>query len=60
MKIAEVVEKYPETVETFFRFGLHCVGCHVAQFESVEEGAAAHGIDINKLIKALNEAIKKK
>ena len=59
MKIAEVVEKYPSTVEVFFKFGLHCVGCHVAQFESIDEGAQAHGIDTEKLVKALNDSIKK-
>ena len=60
MKIAEVVEKYPNTVEIFFKFGLHCVGCHLAQTESIEEGAQAHGIDVKKLVKALNDSIKKK
>ena len=60
MKIGEVIQKYPETVEIFFKFGLHCVSCHAAQYESVEQGAEMHGIDIEKLLKALNDSIKKK
>ena len=56
MPIGEVVEKYPDTAEVMFRHGMHCIGCHVAAFETVEQGAAAHGIDSDKLIKELNEA----
>ncbi|MBU1245494.1 MAG: DUF1858 domain-containing protein [Nanoarchaeota archaeon] len=60
MAIGEIVQKYPETVEIFFKFGLHCVGCHAAQYESLEQGAEMHGIDIKELLKALNASIKKK
>ncbi len=56
MPIGDVVEKYPETAEVMFRHGMHCIGCHVAQFETVEQGAAAHGIDVGKFLKELNEA----
>ena len=55
MKIGEVVNKYPETMEVFFKHELHCVGCAVAQFESIEQGAKAHGIDVKKLIDDLNK-----
>ena len=57
MLIADVAQKYPETFDVFVRFGLHCVGCHVAAFETVEQGAMAHGIDVNDLVKELNLAV---
>ncbi len=60
MAIGDVVSKYPETIETFFKHGLHCVGCAVAAFENIEQGAKAHGIDVKKLVEDLNKAIKKK
>jgi len=29
--IGEIVEKYPQAVETLMSFGVHCIGCHVSQ-----------------------------
>lgn len=61
MKIGDVVQQYPETMEVFTKFGLHCIGCHVAAWETIEQGAMAHGIsDVDELVGALNEAISKK
>ncbi len=57
MNIIEVVQKYPETIEVFMYAGMGCFGCHVAQFETVEEGARAHGIDVDALVDALNEIV---
>ena len=59
MKIEEVLKKYPEAEEVFGKYGFHCVGCVAASFESIEQGATAHGIDVEKLIKDLNKAIEK-
>jgi len=57
MSIGEVVQKHPETVPVFMKHGLHCLGCAIASFESIEQGAQAHGIDTDALVKGLNEAI---
>ena len=54
MTIQEVVENNPETIRVFLEHGLHCVGCAVARFENIEQGAMAHGIDVEALIKDLN------
>lgn len=58
MSIGDVVKKYPETIPVFFQYGLHCIGCHVSPYESVEEGCKTHGIDVDTLIIALNTAVK--
>jgi hybrid cluster-associated redox disulfide protein len=57
MPIGQVVEKYPKTGEVFLRHGLMCYGCAIAQFENVEQGATAHGIDVEALMKDLNAAV---
>jgi len=57
MNITEIVQKNPDTVQVFMRFGMHCFGCAAARFENVEQGALAHGIDVDKLVVALNGAI---
>lgn len=56
MSIAEVVQKYPQTVPVFLAHGLMCFGCAIARFENVEQGAIAHGIDVDALMKDLNAA----
>ncbi len=57
MSISEVVEQYPQTVDVFRNHGMGCFGCSAARFENIGQGAAAHGIDINSLLTALNKAI---
>lgn len=61
MTLGEIVMKYPEVVEIMLKYGLHCVGCHVASWETIEQGAMAHGMtekEINGMIQKLNKAIK--
>ncbi len=55
MTIQEVVQSNPETIRVFMEHGLHCVGCSIARYENIEQGALAHGIDVEKLIEDLNK-----
>ena len=57
MGIMEIVEKWPETVDVLMRSGMGCIGCAAAHFESIGDGAAAHGLDVDALMVKLNEAI---
>lgn len=57
MKIGEVLRQYPESLKVFLSHGLMCVGCAVARFENIRQGATAHGINVDALIKDLNEAV---
>ncbi len=57
MGIMEVVQKYPQTIEIFQRFGMGCIGCAAAHFENIEQGALAHGMDVDALMAALNEGV---
>lgn len=57
MTFGEVLKKYPETVKTFFQYGMHCFGCHLAVEETIEQGALAHGVSIDQLIEALNKTV---
>ena len=59
MPIGQVVEKYPEAVPVFLQHGLMCLGCAVARFENIEQGATAHGINVDALIKDLNAMVSK-
>jgi len=55
MRISEVAMKWPKTADIFMERGLFCFGCGVAQFETIEQGAMAHGIPVDELVAALNE-----
>ena len=57
MSIREVVTNYPDTVPVFMQAGMRCIGCAAAHFENIEQGAMAHGIDIDELITALNDVV---
>ena len=58
MTIGKVVREYHESIEVLMSFGMGCVGCPSAQAETIEEASKVHGIDVEKLIKALNEVAK--
>ena len=61
--IGEVASNYPEAAMVLMKYGMHCIGCHVAFHETVEQGALAHGIeecDIKKMVKEMNEVIEDK
>lgn len=55
--IIEAVQNHPEILQVFAEYGLGCVGCMAARFETLEQGATAHGIDIDELVADLNKAI---
>ena len=37
--------------------GMHCLGCPTAQGETIEEAAAVHGVDADKLVDDLNKVL---
>ena len=61
MMIGEVVEKYPSVIEVLLSYGVHCVGCHVSFFESLEQGMKGHARlsdkELEVAIKEMNEAM---
>ena len=55
MTLGEVLMKKPEAQAILFGFGMHCFGCPVTQFETLEEAAMVHDVDLKLLLKKLNE-----
>lgn len=63
MTLGEVLTRHPETAEVMMSRGLHCVGCSVAAWETIEQGAANHGMSakqITDMLKDMNKVAKKK
>ncbi len=55
MTLGEIASKHPKSVDILMKYGLHCIGCSVATWETLEQGAMAHGIDGKKLKNMLRE-----
>jgi hybrid cluster-associated redox disulfide protein len=58
--IAELLNAHPQTAQVFLEYGLHCVGCMAASFDTIEQGAVSHGIDeetLSNLVEDLNLVI---
>ena len=55
MTIGEILRTNREVAPVLLEGGMHCLGCPSAQGESLEEAAMVHGIDIDALMKAIEE-----
>lgn len=54
----ELLEKKPNSFELLFQAGLHCLGCSMSAYETIEQGCLAHGMskkEIENLIKKINK-----
>lgn len=54
MSLTEAVTSYPEVGQYFAMAGMECFGCMAAQFEDIEQGCLAHGIDPDTFVRNLN------
>lgn len=57
-KLSEIAKDEKLAEILMGEYGLFCVGCGMAPFETLEEGAKAHGMkdkEIEKMIKKLNK-----
>lgn len=60
MIIEEIVTRFPYLAEYIMDYGVHCIGCGVASFETLEDGFMAHGMseeEIDQIIIELNKII---
>lgn len=59
INISELISKYPHLAEVLVEdYGLHCIGCYAAAFDSLEDGAKIHGFDdiqIKEMVIKLNK-----
>ena len=58
MLIMDIIKQKPKAHEIMVESGLHCIGCSGAAFESLEDGARAHGIEdkeINSIVERINK-----
>lgn len=55
MTVAEALRVKPVIIPILMSKGMHCLGCVIAQGETVAQAAEVHGLDAEQLVKELNE-----
>ncbi len=54
MTFGEIIRKNPDAIPILLNKGMHCIGCGMAVYETLEEGALAHGIDPDEVVAEIN------
>ena len=57
-KISELMNN-EKAVEVLFEEGIHCIGCHIAPFETLEQGLIAHGKTKKEIVEILGKINRK-
>ncbi len=55
MTMGEIIQKYPLAANVMQNYGLHCFGCHVNLFETLEQGCMGHGMSEDQMGSMLEE-----
>ncbi|KAF0134553.1 MAG: hybrid cluster protein-associated redox disulfide domain-containing protein [Candidatus Saganbacteria bacterium] len=53
--IADILRIKPKAAAVLMSRGMHCLGCVIAQGETLEQAAEVHGIPIDELLEAINK-----
>lgn len=56
MTIGEIIQANADVVPILLNAGMHCLGCPASQGESLAEAAMVHGIDVDALMKEIENA----
>lgn len=57
MTVAEVLERWPQTVSAFQRLKTACVGCTMASFDTLRDVARIYNFELEKVMTTMQEAI---
>lgn len=60
MIISDILKLDRGTVPILLSIGMHCLGCPSSSGESLEDACAIHGIDVDKIVKELNDYLESK
>ena len=60
MALGELLAINPGVAEILMGFGLHCFSCPLSQMETLEEAAMVHGVDVDYMLKKINEFLNQK
>ena len=55
MNLLDILRIDEWLADVLMESGMHCLGCMLSHFETLEEACAVHGIDPDAMCDALNE-----
>ena len=55
--IDQIISHYPDTIRFFNDLQMSCGSCFAVKFDTLENGALMHGMDVDDLITRLNKFI---
>lgn len=56
MTVAEILEKWPGTVSVFQAYKTACVGCTMAEFDTMVDVARSYELELTELMTALHDS----
>ena len=59
MSFSQIMNKHPEAAGLLIEKGMHCIGCQMAPYETLEQGSLMHGINPDRLVKEINSKLNK-
>ncbi|MEG0013220.1 MAG: DUF1858 domain-containing protein [Cellulosilyticaceae bacterium] len=55
MIIGQILQVDKGVIPILMNSGMHCLGCPSSQMESIEDACAVHGMDVDALVKEIND-----
>jgi hybrid cluster-associated redox disulfide protein len=56
--IADILDISPEAAPLFMSIGMHCLGCAMANGETLGEACEVHGVDTDEFLARLTSSLK--
>ena len=53
-KIGEIIQENPYVMPAFEKIGMYCIGCAMANEETLEQACYVHGVPVEELLEAIN------
>jgi hybrid cluster-associated redox disulfide protein len=57
LTVADIMQRWPETIAVFMAYRMACVGCYLAPFDTVADVARNYQLDPDELLHALQKGI---
>lgn len=57
LSVADVMERWPNTIKVFLRYQTACVGCEMAPFETIASAADVYKLPLQLFLADLQQAV---
>jgi hybrid cluster-associated redox disulfide protein len=54
---SEILRRWPETITIFRENAMSCIGCYMSVFDTLEDAAIVHDIQVDQIVADLNAHI---